>query len=127
MRVRSKLGFLPKMFVLLSGGASIPAMLTPRGVHSFMLGAPFQQARAACAAAVGVVELARARWHTGFIGVTSKDFLPHPARARLNEIISLQAAFCVIKKTKQPMLPVKTASMFCFLTCLMGVSILNRM
>lgn len=59
--------------------------------------------------------------------VTSKDFLPHPARARLNEIISLQAAFCVIKKTKQPMLPVKTASMFCFLTCLMGVSIFNRM
>jgi len=56
------------MFILPLDNAFSLVMLTPTSVHSFVLGAPFQQVPAALPAAVGVVELARARWHTGYVG-----------------------------------------------------------
>lgn len=68
LSVRSKMWFLPKIFVLPLDSAFLLAMITPTIVHGFMLGVPFQQARAARPAVVGVVELVRARWHTGYVG-----------------------------------------------------------
>lgn len=100
LTVRSKMWFLPKIFVLPLNSAFLLTMITPVSVHSLVLGAPFQQEGAARPAAVGVVELARARWHTGYVG-KSPPRASTSRRARRNEIISLQAAFCVIKKKKK--------------------------
>lgn len=68
LSVKSKTRFLLKIFVLLLDSAFFVAMITPTNVCSFVLGAPFQQDPAAHPAAVDVVELVRARWHTGYVG-----------------------------------------------------------
>lgn len=60
--------FLPKILVLPLDSTFLLAMITPTSVRSFMLGAPLQQDPAAHPAAVDVVELARAKWHTGYVG-----------------------------------------------------------
>lgn len=59
LRVRSKTWFLPTIFVLPLDGAFLP-----KRCWQLPAGSPFQQPELSSA----VVELARARWHTGYIG-----------------------------------------------------------
>lgn len=118
LRVRSKTWFLPHDICPSLGWKDLY-----KRCWQLPAGSLFQQPELSSA----VVELARARWHTGYIGESPPRTSFHIQQGLGWRKLSLQGAFCVIKKTKQPMLPAKTASMFCFLTCLMGVSILNRM